>query len=164
MPRGARAWLRAGDEGILAEIAALSCAVRRTHDMSHHEEIYATYARLAAGDADAVRRRERTTLLRAAPELNALRSRLSATSYLHQLFRDIPIPPPSAMHLQLAAKTHCDDAQTRRWIVPQGWPINELTPSKSAAREAFEEAGVRSVRVAIESPLRQMSGSDLLVP
>ena len=40
MPRGARAWLRAVDEGILAEIAALSCAVRRTHDMSHHEEIY----------------------------------------------------------------------------------------------------------------------------
>jgi 8-oxo-dGTP pyrophosphatase MutT (NUDIX family) len=33
--------------------------------------------------------------------------------------------------------------QTRRWIVPKGWPIKRLTPSKSAAREAFEEAGVR---------------------
>jgi 8-oxo-dGTP pyrophosphatase MutT (NUDIX family) len=27
--------------------------------------------------------------------------------------------------------------------VPKGWPIKRLTPSKSAAREAFEEAGVR---------------------
>jgi 8-oxo-dGTP pyrophosphatase MutT (NUDIX family) len=33
--------------------------------------------------------------------------------------------------------------QSRRWIVPKGWPIKRLTPSKSAAREAFEEAGVR---------------------
>jgi 8-oxo-dGTP pyrophosphatase MutT (NUDIX family) len=33
--------------------------------------------------------------------------------------------------------------QSRRWIVPKGWPIKRLTPSKSAAREAFEESGVR---------------------
>ena len=33
--------------------------------------------------------------------------------------------------------------QSKRWIVPKGWPIKRLTPSKSAAREAFEEAGVR---------------------
>ncbi len=33
--------------------------------------------------------------------------------------------------------------QTRRWIVPKGWPIKGLRPAKSAAREAFEEAGVR---------------------
>jgi 8-oxo-dGTP pyrophosphatase MutT (NUDIX family) len=33
--------------------------------------------------------------------------------------------------------------QSRRWIVPKGWPIKRLTPSKAAAREAFEEAGVR---------------------
>ncbi len=33
--------------------------------------------------------------------------------------------------------------QTRRWIIPKGWPIKGLKPSKSAAREAFEEAGVR---------------------
>ena len=32
--------------------------------------------------------------------------------------------------------------QTRRWIVPKGWPIKSLGPSKTAAREAFEEAGV----------------------
>ena len=33
--------------------------------------------------------------------------------------------------------------RTRRWIIPKGWPIHGLTPAKSAAREAFEEAGVR---------------------
>jgi 8-oxo-dGTP pyrophosphatase MutT (NUDIX family) len=33
--------------------------------------------------------------------------------------------------------------QTRRWIVPKGWPIKGLKPPKSAAREAYEEAGIR---------------------
>jgi 8-oxo-dGTP pyrophosphatase MutT (NUDIX family) len=32
--------------------------------------------------------------------------------------------------------------RSRRWIIPKGWPIKGLTPSKSAAREAFEEAVV----------------------
>src|ERR1700690_3918020 len=32
--------------------------------------------------------------------------------------------------------------QTRRWVIPKGWPIKGLRPAKSAAREAFEEAGV----------------------
>lgn len=31
---------------------------------------------------------------------------------------------------------------TGRWIIPKGWPISGLTPDASAAREAFEEAGV----------------------
>jgi 8-oxo-dGTP pyrophosphatase MutT (NUDIX family) len=33
--------------------------------------------------------------------------------------------------------------KTKRWVVPKGWPIKGLKPAKSAAREAFEEAGVR---------------------
>jgi 8-oxo-dGTP pyrophosphatase MutT (NUDIX family) len=33
--------------------------------------------------------------------------------------------------------------QSKRWIIPKGWPIKGLTLSKSAAREAFEEAGAR---------------------
>jgi 8-oxo-dGTP pyrophosphatase MutT (NUDIX family) len=33
--------------------------------------------------------------------------------------------------------------QTKRWIIPKGWPIKRLRPPKSAAPEAFEEAGVR---------------------
>ncbi len=32
--------------------------------------------------------------------------------------------------------------RSRRWIIPKGWPVKGLTPALSAAREAFEEAGV----------------------
>lgn len=31
----------------------------------------------------------------------------------------------------------------RRWIIPKGWPIDGNAPEKSAAIEAWEEAGVR---------------------
>jgi 8-oxo-dGTP pyrophosphatase MutT (NUDIX family) len=31
---------------------------------------------------------------------------------------------------------------TRRWIIPKGWPHKGKAPHDSAAREAFEEAGV----------------------
>ena len=31
---------------------------------------------------------------------------------------------------------------SKRWILPKGWPEPELGPAENAAREAFEEAGV----------------------
>jgi 8-oxo-dGTP pyrophosphatase MutT (NUDIX family) len=40
--------------------------------------------------------------------------------------------------------------ETRRWIIPKGWPIKGLGPAQAAAREAFEEAGVHG---RIERPL-----------
>jgi 8-oxo-dGTP pyrophosphatase MutT (NUDIX family) len=40
--------------------------------------------------------------------------------------------------------------QSKRWIIPKGWPIKGLRPAESAAREAFAEAGVRG-RVRAES-------------
>jgi 8-oxo-dGTP pyrophosphatase MutT (NUDIX family) len=30
----------------------------------------------------------------------------------------------------------------KRWMIPKGWPIPGLAPHESAAREAFEEAGL----------------------
>lgn len=33
--------------------------------------------------------------------------------------------------------------ESKRWIIPKGGPIKGLKPSKSAAQEAFEEAGIR---------------------
>ncbi|MBP2299707.1 NUDIX hydrolase [Azospirillum picis] len=33
--------------------------------------------------------------------------------------------------------------ETRRWIVPKGWTEKKVRPRDMAAREAFEEAGVR---------------------
>jgi 8-oxo-dGTP pyrophosphatase MutT (NUDIX family) len=32
--------------------------------------------------------------------------------------------------------------ETRRWIIPKGWPIRGLRPREVATREAFEEAGL----------------------
>ncbi len=35
--------------------------------------------------------------------------------------------------------------ETRRWVVPKGWPMKLRTPAQAAAREAWEEAGVRGM-------------------
>jgi 8-oxo-dGTP pyrophosphatase MutT (NUDIX family) len=32
--------------------------------------------------------------------------------------------------------------ETRRWVIPKGWPMPGLTPGQAAAQEAYEEAGV----------------------
>lgn len=32
--------------------------------------------------------------------------------------------------------------ETRRWVIPKGWPIRGLDAAQTAEREAFEEAGV----------------------
>jgi 8-oxo-dGTP pyrophosphatase MutT (NUDIX family) len=32
--------------------------------------------------------------------------------------------------------------ETRRWVLPKGWPMKDRTPSQAAAQEAYEEAGV----------------------
>ena len=35
--------------------------------------------------------------------------------------------------------------ETRRWVIPKGWPIKGLKSPMVAAREAFEEAGVEGI-------------------
>lgn len=35
--------------------------------------------------------------------------------------------------------------ETRRWVIPKGWPIKRLKARDTAAQEAFEEAGVTGV-------------------
>ncbi|MBO6601914.1 NUDIX domain-containing protein [Rhodophyticola porphyridii] len=32
---------------------------------------------------------------------------------------------------------------TKRWIIPKGWPMDGLTPADAAAQEAWEEGGVK---------------------
>lgn len=32
--------------------------------------------------------------------------------------------------------------ETRRWVIPKGWPMKNLSPPKAAARETYEEAGL----------------------
>ncbi|SLN46621.1 NUDIX hydrolase [Roseisalinus antarcticus] len=34
---------------------------------------------------------------------------------------------------------------TRRWILPKGWPMGNLTPARAAEIEAWEEAGLRGI-------------------
>jgi 8-oxo-dGTP pyrophosphatase MutT (NUDIX family) len=33
--------------------------------------------------------------------------------------------------------------ETRRWVIPKGWPMPEKSAAESAAQEAYEEAGIR---------------------
>ncbi|HEX4506547.1 MAG TPA: NUDIX hydrolase [Alphaproteobacteria bacterium] len=33
--------------------------------------------------------------------------------------------------------------ETGRWIVPKGWPMRHRSPAEAAAREAYEEAGLK---------------------
>ena len=57
--------------------------------------------------------------------------------------------------LQVAALCHRDDGrerkfllitsrETKRWIIPKGWPIRGLKSNEAALQEAWEEAGVKS--------------------
>jgi 8-oxo-dGTP pyrophosphatase MutT (NUDIX family) len=32
--------------------------------------------------------------------------------------------------------------ETRRWVIPKGWPMFGLSPAVAAAQEAYEEAGI----------------------
>jgi len=32
--------------------------------------------------------------------------------------------------------------ESRRWVIPKGWPMKDMKPAPCAAQEAFEEAGV----------------------
>ena len=51
---------------------------------------------------------------------------------------------------------------TGRWVIPKGWPIDGLTPAGSAAREAWEEAGVEGV--VAEAGLGLFSYDKLMTP
>lgn len=33
--------------------------------------------------------------------------------------------------------------ETRRWVIPKGWPMRALKPHRAAEREALEEAGLK---------------------
>lgn len=35
--------------------------------------------------------------------------------------------------------------ESRRWVIPKGWPMKGRKPFEAAAREAYEEAGLRGV-------------------
>ena len=47
------------------------------------------------------------------------------------------------LHRRLVEVLLITSRETGRWVIPKGWPINGLSAPESAAREAWEEAGVR---------------------
>jgi len=57
---------------------------------------------------------------------------------------------------------------TRRWIIPKGWPMKGLKPAQSAAREAYEETGVRGEISAKSIGTfrydKQLDGGDSAIP
>lgn len=60
---------------------------------------------------------------------------------------DAPHPQYAALPWRLGAGGRIEimlitSRETRRWVIAKGWPIAGLAPHASAAREAFEEAGV----------------------
>lgn len=61
------------------------------------------------------------------------------TSALRIQYAALPyrFTPSAALEILLVTSR-----RSKRWIIPKGWPIKGLRPAKSAAREAFEEAGV----------------------
>lgn len=61
---------------------------------------------------------------------------------VHLQFGALPYRFSKADALEVLLITSRD---THRWIIPKGWPIKGMKPAKSAAREAYEEAGVRGV-------------------
>ena len=40
--------------------------------------------------------------------------------------------------------------ETRRWVIPKGWPMSGKSPTESAAQEAYEEAGIRG-QIAVQA-------------
>jgi len=62
-----------------------------------------------------------------------------------------PTPRVAAQVAALPIRLHRDgyvevllvtSRETRRWIIPKGWPVPGLAPHEAAASEALEEAGV----------------------
>ncbi len=60
---------------------------------------------------------------------------------------DIPLQQVGALPYRFTAAGEAElllvtSRGTRQWIIPKGWPIDGLTRAESAAREAYEEAGL----------------------
>jgi 8-oxo-dGTP pyrophosphatase MutT (NUDIX family) len=55
--------------------------------------------------------------------------------------------------------------ETRRWVIPKGWPMKDLKPHQAAAREAWEEAGVegriRARKIGVFDYDKRLSGGQL---
>ncbi len=68
-----------------------------------------------------------------------VRERRTVPSVAHFQYPALPYRGGEKSELEVMLIT---SRQTRRWIIPKGWPKSGMPPHLTAAEEAFEEAGV----------------------
>ncbi len=75
----------------------------------------------------------------------------------------IPIRRTTAGSVEVLLVT---SRETKRWVIPKGWPWPRVPPGEAAAGEAWEEAGVRGKvsKRAIGSFAYQKRKGDELIP
>ncbi len=81
------------------------------------------------------KKRKKTSKLRATNSSKRARVRVPYRQY-----GVIPIRLSPTAGLEVLLLT---SRGTGRWVIPKGWPIRNKTPAETAAREAFEEAGLK---------------------
>jgi 8-oxo-dGTP pyrophosphatase MutT (NUDIX family) len=64
---------------------------------------------------------------------------MTAQSAIHRQYGALPFVLDEEGEVRVLLVT---TRARRDWIIPKGWPIRKLTPAASAAREAYEEAGL----------------------
>jgi 8-oxo-dGTP pyrophosphatase MutT (NUDIX family) len=64
---------------------------------------------------------------------------MSSKSARHVQYAALPYRRRSGLSLEVLLVT---SRETRRWVIPKGWPVEKLAPHESAALEAMEEAGL----------------------
>ena len=67
----------------------------------------------------------------------------------HKQYAALPVRLSSDGRLEVLLLT---SRETRRWVIPKGWPMRKLSPGAAAAREAYEEAGLKGTIVS-EKPI-----------
>jgi 8-oxo-dGTP pyrophosphatase MutT (NUDIX family) len=74
--------------------------------------------------------------------MRAARAKMSAPAEQRSLLRQVAALPYRLGGDGRAEVLLVTSRDTRRWIIPKGWPMKGRKPWEAAAREALEEAGV----------------------
>lgn len=67
------------------------------------------------------------------------KSSKNGTAHARQQVAALPVRLDRYGNLQVLLAT---SRETRRWVIPKGWPMKGLSSAHAAAREAYEEAGL----------------------
>ena len=68
----------------------------------------------------------------------AKRRRQGQLDEVRQQFAALPFRRRDGVEIMLITSR-----ETRRWVIPKGWPMKGRSPHSTAAREALQEAGIR---------------------